>query len=91
MTRTGVKATYNAPEHEPTVLEPSQATDQEVATDRDAPTAPSDSALGQIRADVIRVQSVINKFLTARMQNDVQDEKFESRLLDGDDEIEEDE
>lgn len=89
-TMTGVKATYTAPEHETTVLEPSQAPNVEIATDRDAPTAPSDSSLGQIRADVIKVQAEINKFLTARMHNDVQDEKFESRLLDGDDEIDED-
>lgn len=82
-------ATYNAPEHETTVLKPEQVENQEFATDRDAPTTPKDTQLGHIRADVIRLQAVINKFLTARMQNDVKDEKFESRLLDGDDEIDE--
>jgi hypothetical protein len=87
-----VHAEYTSPDFSQSFV--SNDTPVPLQTDKNAPTEPSSSPLGQLRRDVVNVQYQINQFLTQRMKEDKsteQAERLEKEILDGDDGMEQEE
>jgi hypothetical protein len=91
-----IEASYVGPdESKAFTVDPSKDSPKLDPNDRNAPEEPSSSSLGNLRREIITMQSAINEYLTDRMKQQQQngqnaiEELLEKKILDGNDEEDE--